>query len=232
MYSYYRFDTRYRVPLEQFLKKPRLFFEREPTVTTHVGRNPMMFDIGLDTRRMEKDNSAVTSYIQRLSKRFDLVLIAEYFKESLILLKETLCWSLDDIVYFNQNARSRGSVKALSSSMKQRILQWNSADNALYQHFNRTLWQKIEAFGYERMAREVAELDRKNAELSKLCIGATRQRGDSRMYYPPGVDVKSFVLSSKAQGNKLCSQMTRPELTYISILREEQMERDMLRMIR
>lgn len=226
MYNYYRFDGRYTVTLEHFLKRPRLYFENEPHFTKQVGRNPMLFDIGMDARRREKDDPMVTRYIQQIAQRFDVVLIAEYFKESLILLKEALCWDMDDIVFFNQNARSKVSVRPPTDAMKQRIRAWNSGDTTLYQFFNRTLWEKIEAFGYVRMAREVAELERRNAELTELCIGATKQAGDKRVYYPPGVHVKSFVLNSNAHGNHLCEQMTRPELTYISLLRQRQIDLD------
>nr|XP_054775088.1 uncharacterized protein LOC129283277 [Lytechinus pictus] len=232
MYNYYRFDGRYRVRLDQFLKRPQLYFESEPRVTKHVGRNPMLFDIGLDSRYMEREDPRVTSYIQLLDQRFDIVLIAEYFKESLILLKDILCWSMDDIVFFNQNARSKTSVRPPTDSMKARIRAWNWGDSALYQYFNRTLWQKIEAFGYDRMAREVAELDRKIEELSQRCIGSTKQAGDSRVYYPPGVNVNSFVLNRNAQGDQLCEQMTRPELTYIGILRQKQVSLNSHRALR
>ncbi|XP_041452705.1 galactosylceramide sulfotransferase-like isoform X2 [Lytechinus variegatus] len=232
MYNYYRFDGRYRVRLEQFLKRPRLYFESEPKVTKHVGRNPMLFDIGLDSRYMERDDPRITSYIQQLDQRFDIVLIAEYFKESLILLKDILCWSMDDIVFFNQNARSKTSVRPPTDAMKARIRAWNWGDSTLYQYFNRTLWQKIEAFGYDRMAREVAELDRKIEELSQRCIGSTKQAGDSRVYYPPGVNVNSFILNRNAQGDQLCEQMTRPELTYIGILRQKQMSLNSHRALR
>ncbi|XP_071477093.1 galactose-3-O-sulfotransferase 2-like [Diadema antillarum] len=226
MYSYYRFDGRFRVPLDQFMKRPRAFFFMEPRIARHVGRNPMLFDMGLDARNMERDDGRVKTFIEQIDKRFDLVLVAEHFKESLILLKEKLCWTLEDIVFFNQNARSKTSVRQLSGQLQQRIIQWNGADNALYQYFNRTLWQRIAEFGHERMAREIAELDRRNEELSRLCIGATKEQGDRRVYYPPGISVNSFILSSSAKGNQLCDQMTRPELTYIGVLRSQQISRD------
>ena len=36
-----------------------------------------------------------------------MVLIMEYFDESLVLLKRELCWELDDVVYFKLNQRSK-----------------------------------------------------------------------------------------------------------------------------
>ena len=49
----------------------------------------------------------ISKHIDDLSEKIDLVLIVEYFDESLILLKRELCWELDDVVYFKLNQRSQ-----------------------------------------------------------------------------------------------------------------------------
>lgn len=41
-----------------------------------------------------------------MAQAVDLVLIMEYFDESLILLKRKLCWELDDMLYFRLNQRA------------------------------------------------------------------------------------------------------------------------------
>lgn len=42
-----------------------------------------------------------------LDSVFDLVMVAEYFDESLVLLADALCWSLDDVVGFMHNAQAK-----------------------------------------------------------------------------------------------------------------------------
>lgn len=49
----------------------------------------------------------IKKHIDELAEKIDLVLIMEYFDESLVLLKRELCWDLDDVVYFKLNKRSQ-----------------------------------------------------------------------------------------------------------------------------
>ncbi len=226
LYNYYKHAGRYGVTLEQFLTNPSSYFTKEPQGTHIVGRNSMLFDLGLDARYMEGTNHKVTNYIQMLDRKFDLVIIAEYFAESLILLKDLLCWTMDDIVYLNQNARAGSSVMKVTNSMQQDILKWNSADTQLYRHFNQTLWRKIEAYGLEKLKQEVAILKSENAALSKDCVASTMSKGDPRMWYPPGVKMESFKVNPNAKNKVLCERITRPELTYMKLLADKQRRRN------
>ena len=45
------------------------------------------------------DEEEVWNQIDNHAKSFDLVLIAERFDESLLLLKDLLCWNFEDILY-------------------------------------------------------------------------------------------------------------------------------------
>ncbi|XP_071791195.1 uncharacterized protein [Asterias amurensis] len=222
-FTYYKFDERYGVSgLRGFLQQPEVYFQSEPVYPRQAGRNQMLYDLGLDARFMDETSHEVQKYIAMIESNFQLVMIAEYFEESLILLKDLFCWSVDDIVYFNQNARSKASVRRVTGSMRREILDWNSADNFLYNHFNRTLWAKIERFGVDRMKEEIKELQLRNDILKKKCIGGKLESHDPRMWYPEGIKVNSFVMNPNALGDHLCEQLIRPELSYISILRAKQ----------
>ncbi|XP_038049246.1 uncharacterized protein LOC119722913 [Patiria miniata] len=222
-FTYYKFDERYGVPgLRSFLKQPEVYFQREPVFPRQAGRNQMMYDLGLDARFMDDTSPEVHDYIAMIEKNFQVVLIAEYFEESLILLKDLLCWTLDDIVYFNQNSRSQSSVRRVTASMRRGILEWNAADTSMYEHFNATLWEKIRRYGVDRMRGEVAQLRLRNEILKKKCIGGKLESHDPRMWYPPGIKVDSFVLNPSARGERLCEQLIRPELSYIDILKTKQ----------
>ncbi len=58
----------------------------------------MLWDLGMDVSAMESDKD-LRETIQKLETEFDLVLIAERFDESLIVLKEEMCWTLEDVKY-------------------------------------------------------------------------------------------------------------------------------------
>lgn len=107
--------------------------------------NNQIFDLGFDKKKM-KNVTMITKFILKLSKEMDLVLIKEYFDESLILLKRLLCWEFEDILY----VKCRGqppteSIRNQSTIARLRV--HNYADRLLYQHFNKTLWDKIAAYG-------------------------------------------------------------------------------------
>ena len=65
----------------------------------------MLWDLGMNVGDMEK-NEELIQVIKNLEKDFDLVLIAERFDESLVVLKEEFCWSLEDIQYMNVSKRT------------------------------------------------------------------------------------------------------------------------------
>lgn len=95
-----------------------------------------------------------------LVQYYDLVMITEYFDESLILLKELMELEFQDIVYLksNSNKGKKFSEDDLSKETKTRLYFRERVDDALYKHANRTLWEKIEKFGYENMKQEVKKL--------------------------------------------------------------------------
>ena len=48
-------------------------------------RNAMMYDFGFDNS--EEDESVIQGWIDYLDRTFDLVLITDYFDESMVLMK-------------------------------------------------------------------------------------------------------------------------------------------------
>ncbi|XP_077865350.1 galactosylceramide sulfotransferase-like [Saccoglossus kowalevskii] len=134
-------------PLQMFLSNTKLYSKRvrDPFYKTLLG-NRQIFDVGLDLNNYYNDN-IVNSVIQEASKNFDLVLIAEYFDESLVLVKKLLCWDFEDILYFQQNKRNNKLRFEIDDWKHQRILEINKEDYKLYQHFNKTFWRKVAAYG-------------------------------------------------------------------------------------
>ena len=61
-----------------------------------------MFELGLDSKSNSK---AIKEYVAFLEEEFDLVLIADYFDDSVVLMKRLLCWELDDVLFVKTNER-------------------------------------------------------------------------------------------------------------------------------
>lgn len=212
--------------LATFLNSPQAFY-RSDAISSYYLRNLLTFDFGLENN-LEADDPRVMTGIQNLSHHLDYVLLTEYFDESLILLKDLLCWTLEDILYFKLNIRKKSSVSKLSPELRAKALQWNGADWKLYQHFNATFWDRVEAFGRDRMERELKELRRSNDKMKSICIedgdaveAKNIQDGRFKPWQPPG---QSVILGYNVRKNidpKLrtkCEKMLMPELQYLSEL--------------
>ncbi|NWZ01996.1 G3ST2 sulfotransferase, partial [Loxia curvirostra] len=140
--------------LSAFLASPERFF-RAGQRGNHYARNLQWFDFGLPEPAAPAEIPAI---LGRLERVFPLVLLAERFDESLVLLRHRLCWPPDSVDLFPHN--SRDSSPELSPEQLRRLRAWNSLDWALYSHFNRSFWREAERFGLERLRREAAELRR------------------------------------------------------------------------
>lgn len=210
--------------LEEFLNNPQTFYSPEAYNSFYL-RNLLSFDFGFDNN-MEADDPRVMKNIHNLSKQFHLVLIAEYFEESLILLKDMLCWTMEDILFFKLNARKSSSVSRLTPESRAKALQWNGADWKLYQHFNATFWSRVDMYGRERMKQEVNELKRRNAEMKDICIeggnAVEAQNIQDRHFLPWQPAGQDIILGYNMKKDidpkhrTICEKMLTPEIQYLS----------------
>lgn len=212
--------------LAEFLKSPRGFYSPDAYNSFYL-KNLLFFDFGFDNN-LEADDPRVMMHINNLSKRFDLVLLAEYFEESLILLKDSLCWTWEDILYFKLNARKSSSVSQLTPELRVKALEWNGADWKLYQHFTAIFWARIEAYGKDRMKQEVNELRRRNAEMKAICIeggdAVEAEKIQDRRFQPWQPVGESSILGYNMNKDidpkfrTFCEKMLTPEIQYLSDL--------------
>ncbi|KAI8520140.1 hypothetical protein Bbelb_033970 [Branchiostoma belcheri] len=116
-------------------------------------RNPMALELGFPVQKIQNttanpSSKDIKNFLQSLSRELDLVMIMEYFEESLVLLRRLMCWDLRDILYLKYNRYEYGNV-TVPPRLVDKHRRWDSVDYALYEHFNRTLWEKIQKEGSE-----------------------------------------------------------------------------------
>ena len=87
----------------------------------------MLLDLGLNPQDMNND-AMVEPKIQEIFKRFNLVMIKEKFSESLVLLKEKLCWNLDDKTNLELNGRNEDVKKTLNNETRSKLREFLKAD--------------------------------------------------------------------------------------------------------
>ena len=95
-YSYMNVDRRLNMDINQFAASLEGRQETNMSLDVARGRNKALYDLGLDPEEMfEQEN--VLSKIRSLDQEFDQVLILERLEESLVMMAQNLCWSLDQV---------------------------------------------------------------------------------------------------------------------------------------
>ena len=114
----------------------------------------MLWDAGLSGRYMD-NMTAIDNKIAEIDKTFHLVMMADRFDESVILMKDLLCWDFNDVVNFKLNSRKENKKIQISDEAREALKQYLDADYKLYNHFKSKFDSKIRDFGVQRMAQEV-----------------------------------------------------------------------------
>ncbi|KAK0138898.1 Galactose-3-O-sulfotransferase 2 [Merluccius polli] len=223
------------INLEDFLD--RGWQNYSPSVANNqYAHNNLAFDFGFDnniynsTDMEERAQAAVAA----IEQDFHLVLITEYFDESMVLLKHALCWSLEDVVSFKLNSRSEQSRHMPLPHIADKITAWNELDWRLYIHFNATFWRTVDiTLGREEMAREVGRLRQRRDQLQEGCLqdgGPVNPEHvkDNRLkpfQYGEAV-IQGYNLKPALEGQTKmkCQKLIMPELQYSGYLYKKQFE--------
>ncbi|NXG00762.1 G3ST2 sulfotransferase, partial [Sakesphorus luctuosus] len=216
--------------LGQFLAQPTRFY-RYGERGNHFARNLLWFDFGLPDQ--PKNSQEIQASLAFLDRTFPLVLVAEHFDESLVLLRDALCWPEGSVDSFAHNSRSRhGAARASGAAHVEQLRAWHNLDWQLYLHFNSSFWARAEAFGMQRLRREVSRLRQRRERLAQQCLlgaGPVPARdipdGNLRPFQPPGgASVLGFALRDGLEPGmrELCLRMAMPELQYKDLLERVQ----------
>ncbi|KFP29260.1 Galactose-3-O-sulfotransferase 2, partial [Colius striatus] len=213
--------------VNEYLASPLRYYWRADRQQNIYARNIMWFDFGYDNNA-EDDGRYVQQVLREMEQNFQLMLIAEYFDESMVLLRHGLCWDLDDVVYFRLNSRSRESVQALSPESEERVKAWCSLDWELYLHFNQSFWRRVEeAIGLEQLHKEVDELRARQKELMETCLSEQEAVGKDHIkdkallpFQSGAANILGYNLRQDLDNRTLrtCQRMVMPELQYMSQL--------------
>lgn len=195
--------------LQTFYDNPSKFFTQDSDWYFR-SKNHMFFDIGYDVSNA--DDAYIESRIQEMDNIFSLVLITDYFDESLIMMKHRLCWEWQDIVYIKFKMRIDEAKTEVDQVLGEKILKWNHADYKLYDYFNRTFWKGVDEYGRDRMAEDLKTFQIKRDEAEDLCIDS----------YQP-FKKKPWMLGAKLKPkpSDYCKHLAWSETVYGEHLRDK-----------
>ena len=80
-----------------------------------IGFNQILHDFGFPYEAMH-GRVKIEDKIKEIDETFDLILLADYyyFNDSIILLKDALCWEYKDMINFQLNSKNEKLVTNLS----------------------------------------------------------------------------------------------------------------------
>jgi len=118
----------------------------------------------------------------------------------------------------------------LDSKFNKQLLEWQIYDSAIYNHFNATLWRKIEEFGVERMNGEVAALRGVNQLNQKNCVNYYKPvnllPAEFRDWQPDGIEIDGVSLVPNA--TKECYRMSISPAAFAIDIQDRQCQSTML----
>ena len=170
-YSYMNIDRRLNMDINQFALSLVTRQETNMSLDVARGRNKALYDLGLDTEEMFEQEDVIRK-IESLDQEFDQVLILERLEESLVLMAQSLCWTLDQVRFVQLNSRQKDFVTSLSPESRDILTDWLWADRLLYDFFLRRHRGAINTFGPQRMRNAVSLLASLNSKLRDDCVSS------------------------------------------------------------
>ncbi|XP_075256114.1 galactosylceramide sulfotransferase-like isoform X2 [Convolutriloba macropyga] len=172
-------------------------------------------------KALNMTENEVEATIRFMEDTFDIVMITERFDESLILLKEHLGISTEQITYISLYERYRKEHynKQFDQDVESAIRKKLWADDTIYKHFRTLFDQKVEQFGEERMRIELSELKQRQDELHDECIDkeVVARQSNAEIFVPRKVAMMSWKLKKKAPA--FCRFYTLSEREWLNKFR-------------
>ncbi|CAH1802315.1 unnamed protein product [Owenia fusiformis] len=110
-------------------------------------RNPQSFTLGIYPNRDGDTTSmnmhATEEAFKMLEEKLNVVMIMEYFYESLILLKRKFKWTFKEILHHKRGVRNYQYKTNQNLKLINKHRQYSNIDYKLYKHFNNTFWNTI-----------------------------------------------------------------------------------------
>ena len=181
---YYRGQTKFHEfpgnnPMEQIEMYLQKYYKIQKP--SQVIQNGMANDLGF-TESVRSSKKMTLEYIKHLEQRLDIVLIMDYFSESLVLLRRSQCWGIEDILYRkampvkNHNKELPVDMAWFNKSHKAMCREFSPIDHMVYDHFLKIFWNRIDKEGPD-FYKEVAYLKSLTQTLETFCkdTGSSQQ---------------------------------------------------------
>ena len=155
--------------IHAFLEDPRKYEPKNFRMS--LTNNRMSFEFGVNHDIIfNRDYSAFKQYLEKLDREFDVVIVAERYDESLVLMKRYLEWSMEDIIYASKNVLSKHYRFTFQTTLddQEKFANYSVFDHILYDFFKKRLDKQIIAEG-PSFADEVKQFQAVRAFVENFC---------------------------------------------------------------
>ncbi|KAK2722162.1 hypothetical protein QYM36_002644 [Artemia franciscana] len=137
MFNFFDLREFYKVSsFDGFIEKLENGTLREDRFLNIAGRNQLSFMLGLQPESFSNE-TAIEEFSSYISSKFHLVMISEYFDESVILLKNLLGSPIGHMLYVPKLTRTKDSKQNLTKKQKLLVEKWLHADMRIYNNFKK-----------------------------------------------------------------------------------------------
>ena len=151
-------------PVADFLQKPEYYVARYRGHVREYTQDWMTHEFGYE----ESHHTDLDKFFKYINSKF-LVLVLERLAESLVLLKNTLCWSFKDVLYFRMRKAVQMQQDPPNDTLiRQQHQAWSPIDYKLYAYFHTTLEHRLLEAG-SRFFTEVALLEKHVQKTTMFC---------------------------------------------------------------
>ncbi|XP_071943842.1 galactosylceramide sulfotransferase-like [Antedon mediterranea] len=157
--------------LDKFMLNVEKYWKKLGKMQKRYMHNNQLWDMGVDDVSICLKQNCSNNLFEKLDNEMDLVLINEFYDESLILLKKMLCWDFEDILYLPRNKRAKRTN--MTTAVYQKIAKWNAADMKLYNYFEERLKERISNYG-EDFTADLAAFREMTKFLLDVCVSKER----------------------------------------------------------
>jgi len=220
-WGFYSFETKFGISLEEFAlrtaskSQPRAVFRGE----AHI--HQILWDLGIDDTENKTD---IREKIKEVENSFNLIMMVERFEESLILMKNELCWDYTDITSLKLNGRVDDVKTKLNATTRALLKDFLQNDYQVYNHFYKIFENKVKQFGQDKMKNELGNFYEENDIISKRC-GLTEGAlvGDPRDVWGGKAGLQGYKTVKNNDSD--CLRMTLRERTFVDQIRINQLNR-------
>ncbi|GFN86224.1 galactose-3-o-sulfotransferase 3 [Plakobranchus ocellatus] len=214
-------------PFDGYLQHPEDFYPRPERICAEPGSyisNRMSFDLGFPTLHFvasKENDTKIELFLNRLNQEFEVVLISDYFDESMVLLKRRLGWSIKDIVYLKVNAAQldRNSIWSQKPTLNSQIVKafrsCNKLDYELYDFFLPIFLDKVKQQPYFK--EELSYFKKVKGDIGAFCLNGNLNKTleISASEWSAGFSISAWD----------CQLMSTEEKEMVEIVRSRQLKR-------